>query len=153
MNWVYTDGGRAAAGRRGDAGDCATRAIAIATGMDYGEVYDLVNSYGAKERPRKKGKRRSTARTGVRHETMRKIMADLGWYWVPKMGIGTGCRTHLRADELPSGRLIVSLSKHYAAVIDGVIHDNHDPSRDGTRCVYGIWRRREDKWPGLDLIE
>jgi len=25
-------------------------------------------------------------------------------------------------------------------VIDGVIFDTHDPSRRGTRCVYGIWR-------------
>lgn len=22
---------------------------------------------------------------------------------------------------------------------DGVIRDTHDPSRDGTRCVYGYW--------------
>jgi hypothetical protein len=24
-------------------------------------------------------------------------------------------------------------------VIDGVIHDTFDPSRGGTRCVYGYW--------------
>jgi len=24
-------------------------------------------------------------------------------------------------------------------VIDGVLHDTHDCSRDGTRCVYGYW--------------
>lgn len=35
---------------------------------------------------------------------------------------------------------VVRLSKHFTAVIDGVVHDTHDPSRDGTRCVYGIWR-------------
>ena len=23
---------------------------------------------------------------------------------------------------------------------DGVVHDTYDPSRDGTRCVYGYWR-------------
>lgn len=28
----------------------------------------------------------------------------------------------------------------YAAVVDGVVRDTHDPSRDGTRCVYGYWR-------------
>ena len=56
------------------------------------------------------------------------------------MGIGTGCKVHLRKDELPMGRIIVALSKHYAAVIDGVVHDTHDPSRSGTRCVYGYWR-------------
>ena len=43
-------------------------------------------------------------------------------------------------DELPMGRLVVSLSRHFAAVIDGLLHDNHDCSRDGTKCVYGFWR-------------
>jgi hypothetical protein len=56
------------------------------------------------------------------------------------MRIGQGCTTHLRRSELPTtGRLIVSVSKHITAVIDGVIHDTHDPSRRGTRCVYGYW--------------
>jgi hypothetical protein len=26
------------------------------------------------------------------------------------------------------------------AVIDGVIHDTHNPDRDGNRCVYGYYR-------------
>jgi len=37
------------------------------------------------------------------------------------MSIGSGCRVHLRADDLPPGRLIVKISRHYTAVIDGVI--------------------------------
>jgi hypothetical protein len=40
---------------------------------------------------------------------------------------------------LPNGRLIARCSRHLVAVIDGVIHDTHDSSRDGTRCVYGYW--------------
>jgi hypothetical protein len=55
------------------------------------------------------------------------------------MSIGQGCTVHLKADELPSGRLILSVSRHYVAMIDGVVHDTHDPSRGGTRCVYGYW--------------
>lgn len=55
------------------------------------------------------------------------------------MRIGQGCTVHMRADELPSGRLVVNLSKHSTAVIDGVCHDTYDPSRDGTRCVYGYF--------------
>jgi hypothetical protein len=27
------------------------------------------------------------------------------------------------------------------AVIDGVIHDTYDPSRDGKRCVYGYFTK------------
>jgi hypothetical protein len=55
------------------------------------------------------------------------------------MGIGTGCKVHLNADELPKGRLIVSVSKHYTALIDGVINDLYNPDRGGKRCVYGYW--------------
>jgi hypothetical protein len=66
-------------------------------------------------------------------------MENLGWTWVPTMKIGSGCKVHLKKEELPSGSLVVSVSKHLAAVIDGVIHDNHDPARNGTRCVYGYW--------------
>jgi hypothetical protein len=67
-------------------------------------------------------------------------MKQLGWMWTPTMQIGSGCTVHLRADELPPGRLVVSVSKHLTAVIDGVIHDTHDCSRRGTRCVYGYWQ-------------
>ena len=28
-------------------------------------------------------------------------------------------------------------------VIDGVIHDNHNPSRGGTRCVYGYYQKEQ----------
>jgi len=44
------------------------------------------------------------------------------------MAIGSRCKVHLADGELPPGRLVVSVSKHYAAVIDGVIHDTHDPA-------------------------
>jgi hypothetical protein len=53
------------------------------------------------------------------------------------MAIGSGCKVHLRDGELPRGRLIVNVSKHMVAVIEGVIHDTHDPSRDGTQlCLW-----------------
>jgi len=61
------------------------------------------------------------------------------------MFIGSGCRVHLRSKELPMGTLIVSVSKHLTTVIDGVINDTHDCSRDGTRCVYGYWYRKGGK--------
>jgi hypothetical protein len=67
-------------------------------------------------------------------------MKDLGFEWTPTMTIGSGCKVHLKADELPNGRIIANVSKHVVAVIDGVIYDTHDPSRNETRCVYGYWR-------------
>ena len=57
------------------------------------------------------------------------------------MRIGTGCKVHLKSDELPIGRIIVRLSKHVCAVIDGVINDTYDCSREGTRCVYGYYKK------------
>jgi hypothetical protein len=40
---------------------------------------------------------------------------------------------------MPSGRLVVRLSRHLTAMIDGIVHDTYDPRREGTRCVYGWW--------------
>lgn len=141
VRYVYDDGGRAAAGFRGVTGDCVTRAIAIAAQLPYREVYDDLNAIGSKERRSKRRRRRSSARTGVHIPTTRRYLASIGWRWVPTMAVGRGCTTHLRPEELPGGRLIVSVSRHMVAVIDGVIHDTHDPSRDGMRCVYGYFHK------------
>lgn len=137
--FVYDDGGRAGAGYTGTAGDCACRAIAIATAVPYDFVYDALNDIGKAERTGKRKRGVSNARTGVYKQAMHKYLAAIGWRWTPTMQIGSGCKVHLRADELPLGRIIVNLSKHYAAVIDGVLHDTSDCSREGTRCVYGYW--------------
>lgn len=141
MHWIYNDGGRKSAGYKGDSGDCVTRAISIATGRPYQEIYDLINNHAELERPgaRRRQGRRSHANKGVFKSTVQRLLKDLGWVWHPTMGIGTGCKVHLRKDELPGGTIIVSLSKHLSTVIDGVIHDTYDTSRNGTRCVYGYW--------------
>lgn len=137
--FTYNDGGRAAAGFKGDTRDCVTRAVAIATGRPYKEVYDEVNArVRAKNSSGKLGSRYS-ARSGVQPDVARQYLKELGWEWVPTMKIGQGAKTHLRADELPGGTIIVKVSRHLAAVIDGVVQDTFDPSREGTRCVYGYW--------------
>lgn len=142
LPFVQDDGGRAAAGFRGEASDCVTRAIAIATGRPYAEIYRMVNETAKRERPgakHRKGKR-SSARSGVFKPTARRLMDTLGWKWVPTMLVGQGAKVHLRQGELPSGRLVVAVSRHLCAVIDGVVHDTDDPCRGGMRCVYGYWR-------------
>jgi hypothetical protein len=139
----FDDGGRAAAGYRGKAGDCVVRAIAIAAGRDYQEIYERVNGAAMHERTGKRKRGISNARTGVYRTSIKRVMKSLGWVWTPTMQIGSGCTVHLRAEELPAGRLVVSVSKHLTAVIDGVIHDTHDCSRRGTRCVYGYWQAPE----------
>jgi hypothetical protein len=151
--FAQDDGGRGAAGFKGSAGDCVCRAIAIATDKPYREVYEELTARttawldeparGKRQRRAKERANRSGAspRNGVWPEVSRRYLADLGWSWVPTMSIGSGCTVHVRAGELPPGRLILKLSGHFAAVIDGVLHDTHDCSRGGTRCVYGYWQR------------
>lgn len=132
----YDDGGRAAAGYRGGARDCATRAIAIATQRSYQEIYHALAVAAAGEQ---KAVRRNHPRTGLRKDTVKSFLRELGCRWTATMRIGSGCSVHLKAGELPTGRLIVAVSKHLCAVIDGVLHDTHDCSRNGRRCVYGYW--------------
>jgi len=135
VTWRHDDGGRAVAGYRGEAGDCVARAIAIATDTPYREAYALV----ADAVHAATGKR--SARNGVPTKVIRALLADLGFKWTPTMEVGSGTRVHLRADELPAGTLIVRLSGHVTVVSDGTVLDTHDPSRGGTRAVYGYWRQ------------
>jgi hypothetical protein len=129
MKFTHNDGGRAAAGYAGKAHDCVCRAIAIAAELPYRQVHDALHATG------------SSPDFGVTKQTTRKFMAALGWTWTPTMRIGSGCKVHLRDGELPNGRLVVKVSKHVVAVIDGVAHDTYDSTRDGTRCVYGYYSR------------
>lgn len=143
LAWVFDDGGRSVY-FTGSAGDCATRAVAIATGTNYREVYDRFADGMASLKPLRgrmsRGKK--SARNGVAPALIRTLMADLGWVWVPTMSIGSGCTVHLAYGEIPmSGPIVARVSKHLCAVVDGVIHDTHDPARGGTRCVYGYWAR------------
>lgn len=122
-------------------GNCVAQAIHLATNIPYLEICQVIKEFGAKERKSKYQKHtsKSSARTGVYKPTTRKIMEHLGWTWTPTMGIGTGCQVHLRRDELPLGRLVVSVSRHITCVIDHVILDTYNPDRGGTRCIYGYW--------------
>ena len=139
MKFIYDDGGRKEAGFKGTTGDCVCRSVSIATGLPYSEVYKLINEFGKKECRKDK----SSARTGVYKATIRRIMEHLGWEWHPTMFVGQGCKVHMREDELPKGRIVVNLSRHSAAVIDGVLYDTYDCTRNGTRCVYGYFSKKE----------
>ena len=168
MKWQYNDGGRSASGYKGTAGDCVCRAIAIVTGKPYREIYEALANGAGNER----NSRGRSARRGIRvkRKWFKEYMQSLGLAWTPTMFIGQGCKTHLKSDELPPGKLVVALSGHYAAVIDGVLHDTYDSSERGTtiyplslpkekvpkaavllengngwayhpeRCVYGYWK-------------
>ena len=129
MKFVYDDGGRSKYFKASNVSDCAIRAISIATQKDYKEVYNALKELNG-------GK---SCRDGTPKKVDKKYMMSLGWKWTPCMTIGSGCKVHLAEEELPKGRLVVSVSGHLVAVIDGVIHDTYDCSREGSRCVYGYW--------------
>lgn len=130
MKFVYDDGGRKQYFRATNVSDCVVRSIAIATGRDYKQVYD--------ETRRLVG---YTPRNGVYPKDVKKVMQHFGGEWVACMGKGTGCTVHLASGEVPmQGRIVCNLSKHVVAVINGIMHDTYDSSRNGTRCVYGYWK-------------
>ena len=133
MKWIYDDGGRNKY-YKGNTNDCVCRAIAIANNLNYKKVYDLINNYS------KNNKDNSNSRIGVSKNIIFKILTDLGWTWIPTMKFGTGCKVHLKEDELPNDKVIIAkLSKHLTCIINGIIHDTYDPSRNGRRCVYGFF--------------
>ena len=99
-------------------GDCICRAIAIATEKPYREVHDELTAIGWNYRhtywrdadglfvPGEEAQRRERA-----------YIASLGLQWHPTMRIGSGCKVHLRADELPSGRIIARVTRHFGHLI------------------------------------
>lgn len=141
MNFICNDGGRSEAGFKGSTGDCCCRAIAIAAELPYQKVYDDLIEVGKKERKGKRKRSKSHPRTGVyKSKPLMDYLEGLGFRWVSCMQVGTGCQVHLKKEELPEeGRLVLRLSRHFAAFIDGSLWDTYDCSRNGTRCVYGYW--------------
>jgi hypothetical protein len=175
MQFIQNDGGRKAAGFSGNTGDCVARAIAIAADLPYSIVYDRLAEGNAAQRKgkydiKKKACGVRTASHGiwVQRQWFKDYMRELGFVWTATMLVGQGCKVHLAEGELPMGRLVVSVSRHYTAVIDGVINDTHNPQRSksynfepdrgqdlkpnqgrnsngvwteiGGRCVYGYWK-------------
>jgi hypothetical protein len=144
---VINVGGRAAAGYKESTSDCVCRAIA--SGLPYQEVYRELAMGQGKQCLSKRAKRRGnpwqvkTAENGISvtrtwfEDYMRGLSSD----WVAPMKIGFGCKVHLAEGELPVGRLVVSVSKHYVAVIVRVLHDTHNSTRGESRSVYARFGR------------
>jgi hypothetical protein len=153
--WVKDDGGRGqsgiAYGHKGDdTRDCVARSIAIATQKPYREVNDALTAATVRHVANAKegwgmAARRSSrvvhlldADNGVHYEVSGPYLESLGWRFTSTKELPRGKGIHLRASELPSGRLIVSLPRHYTAVIDGVIHDTIN-SGEGCPRILGYW--------------
>lgn len=131
-NFIYDDGGRLEAGYKGKTRDCVIRAIAISTKIPYKKVYKDISKLQG-----------STVRKGVFKKWYDTYLKELGWIWKPTMLFGQGCKVHLKAEELPKGNIIVRLSKHLAAVENGIVRDTFDCTREGKRCVYGYYYKED----------
>jgi hypothetical protein len=130
VKFVYDDGGRKAAGFKGKADDCIVRAIAIAAEKPYREVYYALNAHRG-------------VRGLVKNNAARRYLKTLGWEWTPILFnrfLDKAHQVHLRADELPSGRLIVALPHHLVAVIDGVAYDTLKGEHGSRRLIEGYFK-------------
>jgi hypothetical protein len=148
--WVHNDGGYAGrTTKRGRfiPGNGVVRAIAIATGGNYHDVnrelqnrqYEYVRGLRS---GRIKEKGASINEVGVWPDVSKKYLLDNGWRWTPTMSIGSGTTMHLTYEEIPDRPLFIAkVSRGLVTVINGVVQDIGDPSREGTRAVYGYY------WP------
>ena len=151
FDFVFDDGGRGNHFKSKKVGDCVTRAVALATEIEYKIVYDFFSRFNEKNGHTK------SARNGVgwygegKKSKFRITMNELGFDWIPLMKCGQGCTHHLLRNELESfgNNFIAKVSGHLVAVVDLKIHDTYDCSREGTRCVYGVYKKN-DNWNRQD---
>ena len=128
-NFVYNDGGREASGRKGTAGDCAARAMAIALDLDYDDCYKAL------AQANKNSGRPKSVRSGIMRGDFNVVLVEHGWVWhqAPKFH-----GRKARCSDMPAGRVIARQARHFVAVIDGVPQDIFDSS---DKMVYGYWSR------------
>lgn len=133
LDFNHNDGGRAKY-FKGSTGDCVTRAIAIATNIDYKIVYDdlfLAN----KEYISKRNNKISRAlrnrhnglspRSGIFKDIYTKYLTDLGWKYVSLIKFGSKERTKL--DQLTHfDNIIITINKHLMCMQKGVLQDISD---------------------------
>lgn len=144
--WVYHDGGRLEAGFKGKTGDCVARALSIATGKPYREVYDRLAKGNADQRITKHTRKslagKATARNGIYtgRKWFKDYMAELGFVWVGIARIGEP--STIRGEDLAPGVYVLSLRRHSAAFIDGRLFDTWDSLKSGTVKIPGYWVKR-----------
>jgi hypothetical protein len=127
----FDDGGRSKSKRPKQKNDCTVRALALATKTPYDEVYEMLAKHGRK------------CSTGI-----------FFWDWLKSIGnvaldhkferISFPAVKGLRrmnpvdfCDEHPRGTYICKSAGHAFAVIDGVVHDDHQTYDE--RCIYSAW--------------
>ena len=128
QHFFWNDGGRSSCGFVGLAGDCVTRALSIAAGLVYRDVYsDLSKMAGM------------SPRSGMVDSITSQYLADRGWERQAKKGV-------LVEDfSIQPGTSIIECKKlrrgngHVFTVINGVLHDTWDPRDESAYEVNAEW--------------
>ena len=141
QNFTYNDGGRKASGRKGSAGDCGVRAMAIALGLDYDTCYKEL------AQANKDAGYEKSARNGLFKEVFQSVLEKHGWTWHTAPTF-SGRKAYV--SDLPQGTHICRMRRHYATVIDGVLHDTFDSSY---KMVYGYWSKNNNSFELLSHEE
>ena len=134
-NFTYNDGGRAASGRKGSAGDCGVRAMSIALGLDYDACYKEL------AQANKDNGRAKSVRSGIMKDVYSAVLKRYGWVWhsAPDGLWYNGlCSRKARCSDLPCGTVIARQRRHFVAVADGEPQDIFDSSE---KMVYGYWAK------------
>ena len=118
IGYEFDDGGRKDAGYKGFTGDCVIRAISIATGQDYKELYKRFAGLN------KVRFGKATGRDGVSPKDFVPVLEEFGFARVRNQR-GKPLLTFTEAYER-YGNCVVSTTKHIAAIIDGNLRDTYD---------------------------
>ncbi len=128
MEFIWHDGGRAACGFVGVTGDCVVRALAIATGDVYRDVYDSIGHLA-----------HASARHGVADAVIHQFLHSHGWQ-------KTTCQASVPPSELPAGVVLVHFRStgrkrngHLSCLIDHTVYDTWNPWEDSSFEVASYW--------------
>jgi hypothetical protein len=128
QNFVWDDGGRSSAGFVGLTGDCVPRAISIATGIAYRDVYHALRQTSP-----------LSPRYGVSESVYSEYLKRRGWQ---HRGIDGGL---VDEEKFPDGLVIIGCQKpypskgHLFALVDGSIRDTWDVRDDGAYVTKEVW--------------
>lgn len=146
LRFQFNDGGCAESGRRGFAGDCVCRALAILTEQPYEHCYKALATAN------KAAGRRKSARNSVTKRVYEPIFEAFGLRKVWAQSFGSGERLTFKQAYLLYGDCIVTTAKHVACLRNGALHDTHDcrtyewEGEIRERKAITVWVKRENRF-------
>lgn len=142
--FIWHDGGRAGAGFVGTTGDCVVRALAIATGKNYRDVYDRIFDASGK-----------TPRDGVVTTITDEILTAEGF---TRVDLPLPL-SFIAVEHLIDGVAVLRFKGayehsrgHVCTVVNGTIYDTWDATRDDRYRIDQIWKAPATYSQGFAVI-